>query len=115
MSHPSATDPTDASAFRPLGDWSAELLSPLVGAVFASSMVGRDAEDLELIHVSAGEAPAMPGGRVPFSLTFRSVRKDLPAAQGCRFLDHPSLGGSEVFLVPIGPDEAGMRYEAVFS
>jgi hypothetical protein len=30
-------------------------------------------------------------------------------------LEHEALGKLEIFLVPIGPDEAGMCYEAVFS
>ena len=30
-------------------------------------------------------------------------------------LSHPRLGNVELFLVPVGPDEAGMKYEAIFS
>jgi hypothetical protein len=29
-------------------------------------------------------------------------------------LIHPLMGDIELFLVPVGPDAAGMRYEAVF-
>jgi hypothetical protein len=28
---------------------------------------------------------------------------------------HPALGAFDLFLVPIGPDGEGMRYEAVFT
>jgi hypothetical protein len=28
---------------------------------------------------------------------------------------HAQLGAMEIFLVPIGPDEGGMRYEAIFT
>jgi hypothetical protein len=28
---------------------------------------------------------------------------------------HPTLGALDVFLVPIGPDAVGMRYQAVFN
>lgn len=30
-------------------------------------------------------------------------------------LTHPRMGHVELFLVPVGPDETGMRYEAAFS
>ena len=30
-------------------------------------------------------------------------------------LEHATLGTLEVFLVPVGPDAVGMRYDAVFS
>jgi uncharacterized protein DUF6916 len=29
-------------------------------------------------------------------------------------VEHEELGALDVFLVPIGPDQAGMCYEAVF-
>lgn len=30
-------------------------------------------------------------------------------------LEHDGLGVVELFLVPLGPDERGMRYEAIFT
>lgn len=115
MIHPPAIDPRTGLSDHPLGDWSVELLSPLSGTVFEATVEGRDSENLELIAICPGSEPAVPGGRIPFSLTFRSSRKDVHFPQGCRSLRHPALGRAEVFLVPIGPDDAGMRYEAVFS
>lgn len=35
--------------------------------------------------------------------------------QGAYTLLHPQMKECELFLVPIGPDEIGMRYEAAFS
>ncbi|MFQ6028489.1 MAG: hypothetical protein ACE5Q6_13435 [Dehalococcoidia bacterium] len=35
--------------------------------------------------------------------------------QGIRRVEHKQMGGLDIFLVAIGPDEHGMRYEAVFS
>lgn len=35
--------------------------------------------------------------------------------QGLYELTHPRMGKIELFLVPLGQDEVGMRYEAVFS
>jgi hypothetical protein len=37
-----------------------------------------------------------------------------PLPQHIYALEHTSLGKLELFLVPIGPDERGMRYQAVF-
>jgi len=49
-----------------------------------------------------------------FSLIFTGTASPwLP--QGTYKLDHPRMGECELFLVPIGPDAAGMRYQAVFS
>jgi len=35
--------------------------------------------------------------------------------QGLYKLCHPRMSECELFLVPIGPDERGMRYQAIFS
>ena len=49
-----------------------------------------------------------------FSLIFTGVASPwLP--QGSYKLIHPQMRECELFLVPIGPDAAGMRYQAVFS
>jgi hypothetical protein len=52
--------------------------------------------------------------RAPFSLIFRG-----PSAPCLRQriwpLEHEALGRLDIFLVPIGPDPSGMRYEAVFN
>jgi len=49
-----------------------------------------------------------------FSLMFTGIPSPwLP--QGLYKLVHSQMGECELFLVPIGPDAAGMRYQAVFS
>ena len=49
-----------------------------------------------------------------FSLQFRGIASPwLP--QGSYKLMHPQMGECELFLVPNGPDDTGMRYEAAFS
>jgi hypothetical protein len=72
---------------------------------------------LELTLVEASphpHRPHSPGRRRGFSLVFRSPSPDrLP--QGVYRLDHDEMGSLELFLVPIGPQEGGMRYEAVFN
>ena len=55
-----------------------------------------------------------PGARDPFSLLFHGpMQPVLP--QRIYPMEHEGLGALEIFLVPIGPDAQGMRYEAVFT
>ena len=54
------------------------------------------------------------GRREPFNLLFRGPRSPY-ARQGTHRLEHDRLGTLEIFLVPLGPDATGMRYEAVFT
>ena len=49
-----------------------------------------------------------------FSLVFRTSN-DFFLGQGQRPLEHDVVGQIELFLVPIGRDEAGTYYEAVFN
>lgn len=56
-----------------------------------------------------------PANRKPFSLIFRTKQKNEYFAQAIRILHHPQKGEISVFLVPLGPDQLGMRYEAIFS
>lgn len=58
---------------------------------------------------------AAGGGRRPFSLLFRHPRRDAFLPQRTYQLEHPTLGTLALFLVPLGPDGAGMRYEAIFT
>jgi hypothetical protein len=53
--------------------------------------------------------------RTPFSIIFRTDQKNQYFEQGTYPIIHPEKGEIPVFLVPIGPDEFGMRYEAVFN
>ncbi len=49
-----------------------------------------------------------------FSLVFRGAR-DRPLEQKIYRLRHAALGDGELFLVPIGVDADGRRYEAGFN
>src|SRR5687768_16325879 len=52
--------------------------------------------------------------RKPFSIEFHS-RLPHHSPQQIYALEHEGLGRLEIFLVPLGPDADGHRYEAVFS
>ena len=54
------------------------------------------------------------GKRESFSLLFHAP-KQWRYPQCIYRLSHPKLGELDVFLVPLGPDEKGMRLEAIFN
>jgi hypothetical protein len=57
---------------------------------------------------------AVSGTWESFSLVFRGPA-DAPLAQGTYGLEDAELGALELFLVPIGRDARGFRYEAAFT
>jgi hypothetical protein len=67
--------------------------------------------DAELVEVS--ELLASPR-QERFSIVFRTLN-DFFLGQGLRALEHDEMGKFELFLVPIGRDEKGTSYEAVFN
>jgi hypothetical protein len=68
-------------------------------------------EVIEVCALTGGK----PDGREAFSVVVRSGPVDPYWPQGTYILDHPRHGPLKLFLVPIGPDETGMRYEINFS
>jgi hypothetical protein len=79
--------------------------------------VALDGASLDLELASAeplGSGDPAPGRRRPFSLIFRGPKAPLLAQRIYR-LEHATLGPLEIFLVPLGPDAAGLRYEAIFT
>ena len=68
--------------------------------------------EVELIEVSASDDPGP--SRSQFSLVFRGGPSP-PLPQGIHALEQSKLGRLDLFLVPLGPDDAGQRYEAVFT
>lgn len=76
-----------------------------------------DTLEVQLAAVNLhGEQPETQrdGQRRPFSLLFQStIQSYLP--QGIYRMVHAELGELHLFIVPIGPNTTGMRYEAVFN
>jgi hypothetical protein len=82
--------------------------TPLLGEVF-------DAEGAELKLTEIEPlGSASPAQRQPFSLLFHGPRAPL-LEQRIYGLEHASVGRLAIFLVPIGPDAQGQRYQAIFS
>ena len=72
-----------------------------------------DAGESELTLVDVSALRASPRQET-FSLLFRSAG-ERPLPQGTWKLDHAALGQLDIFLVPVGQDEHGRYYEAVFN
>jgi len=84
-----------------------------VGSRFAMRIDAERTIDLELVET--GTIPTRPdASRAGFSLRFRAAERG-HVPQRIYLLEHAVLGSLEIFLVPAGPDEIGMRYDAVFS
>jgi hypothetical protein len=92
---------------------------PYVGDQF--EVTPQEGEPFEVVLSSCSETTAGSPGewreaaqRVPFSLVFVGPAEGPIAQQTCAFR-HPQLGAFDLFIVPLGPDDHGMRYEAVIS
>lgn len=78
---------------------------------------GGHSIEVELIEVSplaTDASVATEGQRAAFSLLFRGPAAT-PLAQGTYLFEHSEVGKIELFIVPVGEDDAGRSYEAIFS
>lgn len=95
-------------------DFRLERFLPLVGEVFLVVCEGQRVPML-LSEVSrlASEG-SWRRSREPFSLVFHAPRESR-LEQAIYRVEKPGLEAFDCFLVPIGPDQHGMRYEAVYT
>ena len=95
-----------------LESFTVHMFSGHVGETFHVRPDASDPLEVELVSATGlGEERAR--GR-PFSIVFRGPG-DVVLPQSIYRMEHAEIGAFDIFLVPIGPDEAGMRYEAVFN
>ena len=91
---------------------------PLVGQQFCIHISPEQSVDVELLEARPFPAAPMRDGksrtRDPFSLLFRGS-KTVRLPQRIYGVEHAAFGRADIFLVPLGPDAAGERYEAVFN
>ena len=73
-----------------------------------------DTVTLSLISVEKNPHSESIDGREVFSVLFRGPA-DLVLPQQTYALNNRDMGELALFIVPIGPDEQGMCYEAVFT
>lgn len=86
----------------------------LINNVFAiriSDEIQLEAELIELTKLNNYS----PLERNPFSIVFRTEQKNEYYEQGIFTVVHPEKGDLQLFLSPLGFDDVGMKYEAVFS
>ena len=90
------------------------MFQPLEGKTFS---IGSGVEALEADLINISDLLEIDDGVVQsrqFSLVWRGP-VDKVLDQGTYTVSHPDIGDLQLFLVTIGPDEHGMRYEAVFT
>lgn len=95
-----------------LENFTSEAFADRLGETFRVGE-GDDALDFELVEVNPGVGAPAGEGRAQFSIVFRGPPEPILPQRIYRF-EKESLGAFELFIVPIGPDESGMQYEAVF-
>jgi hypothetical protein len=93
--------------------FSLETFSPHVGDTFWIRLSDGRVET-RLVEAHPWGSGGNGQSRAPFSLVFAGPGRFVLPQQIYR-VEHEVLGEMEIFLVPIGPQREGMRYEAVFS
>jgi hypothetical protein len=92
----------------------AETFQPAIGERFrATPTVAGEPFELVLARCDVFEPPA-PGERAPFTLLFEADTPD-HVPQQIVTLTNDGLGELGLFVVPLGPKEGRMRYEAVIN
>ena len=89
-----------------------EDFAPRLAEIFRLEMPDGGSMDLRLVE--AAGVGGTPNRRPPFSLVFEGAAEPI-LAQAVYPLHHDDMGTLEIFLVPIGPGGASMRYESVFT
>jgi hypothetical protein len=88
-----------------------------INEIFRLKLEGSEPLEVELIQVTE-LGTDMPEDknrkRRPFSIVFRGPA-DRYLPQSIYPLEHKHMGKLDIFLVPIGSDSKGMRFEAVFT
>jgi len=100
-----------------LNSWTIDTFSPLVGDSFLVTLAEGESFTFrlaEVIPLGLSSLPDPSAGRQAFSLHFRGLLDPI-LAQRIYSFSHSTLGQFEIFIVPIGPKEGGMMYEAIFT
>ena len=90
----------------------AETFTPHVGSSFL--LAAPDGAAALMLEKVAPLGHGVPGGRTPFLLHFLGPEGQR-MEQRTWTLEHPALGRLDIFLVPLGPVQGRMRYEAIFT
>ena len=97
-----------------LESFTVEMFAGRIGERFTIA-ADDGALEAQLVETTPLEESARPPDtRTPFSLVFLGPLDPVLPQAIYRF-EHDELGAFEIFVVPIGRDETGVRYEAVFT
>jgi hypothetical protein len=96
------------------GELTLDAFADRVGEEFRIRASDEHSLDATLTEATAVGDARTPGGREPFSVIFRGPPEPI-LPQGTHRIEHDALGAAEIFLVPLAPDAAGARYQAVFA
>ena len=91
--------------------------SPHLHTIFSICYAEEKFLEAHLIQIDKiGTNTTTPARRQAFSLLFHVEDKSKGYLEQSMYeIRHPEMGKFELFLVPLGPDETGFRYEAVFT
>lgn len=89
--------------------------TPYLNQTFRVLLEGTEPISLELVEVMEAGASTGSDARIPFSLFFLGPVSSQYLTQRIYRLEHSQIGALDIFLVPLGPEEGRMRYEAVFN
>ena len=89
---------------------------PNLNTIFRIHLDGEaDAVPLELARVTGTGQRFSPEAREAFSLLFLGPVSPHHLVQHIYRLEHEQMGTLEIFLVPLGPENGRMKYEAIFN
>ena len=96
-------------------DYSADSFSRQVNTKFTVMVESGEPVELELVEVAVRKNESNEqAGMERFSTFFRGPQNAFLPQRTYDF-HHPELGEMQIFLVPIGSDGNGYRYEAIFN
>jgi hypothetical protein len=89
---------------------------PHLHTTFTARLPGIEPVPLELAGAESLARPnRAPAGRQPFSLRFLGPVSPHYLGQATVPLEHAAMGALALFLVPIGPLDGRMQYQAIFN
>ena len=100
-----------------IGELTSADFAPHLHEIFRIDLGSNLIIDLELTVVTDlnPATAAKPDGRRPFSIEFLGPISPQYLPQHIYRLEHATFGPLEIFLVPLGPINERMRYEAIFT
>ena len=110
MEWSAAASPSDARTDM-LEELNASRFAQQLDTPFQVAIEGAPPLTLELCELTEGDPASV---QEHFSLVFRGPL-DRVLSQGMCRMEHAAMGAFALFIVPVGPDARGMRYQAVFN